>query len=664
MANKKKAAVQARETIVAAPVSTVSDAPKEQANPWHIYGFRFQAIALGLIAFLFYCNTFSNEWAYDDMLVIVQNEYVHQGIAGIPKLFNADAFESYGRSQNEENNQLTGGRYRPLSMVTFAIEQQILGLDHTDFSDTSKAGVKAALKLRQQKLNSDMHFRHVVNVLLYALSIVVLLLFLRKIVFPTQPLAAFLAALLFAVHPLHTEVVANVKSRDEIMSLLFVCLTFTMAFKYLDNKKLRDLIWACIWLLLALLSKEYAVVMIVLIPLSFFIARNYSPKQSITSALPYLAPLVIYLMLRLSAVKPGGDGLEGDIMNHPYAFATASEKIASEIAVLLNYLRLLIFPHPLTSEYTYNQIPYVDFGNVWVWVSFAVHATLVWLLVRYVKKRHMAGFAIAFYLFFLLLVSNLVVNIGAPMGERLIYHSSVGFAILVALVLQQGYTYLKEGAAAKAVLAALMTIIVVASGIKTIARNADWKNNATLFLKDVNTSQNSVIANTNAGMACIEYSNNAASEDEQRKWTLKAIPYLDKAISINNQYVMAHLNRGQCYLKLGQMDRASDDCDSVQKYFPTLPALAYLSYAVTTYYINEGLKLAGDNKPVEAIAAFKRASDATPTNPDLLYNLAFAYCKNNQLKEGRAALAKLLQMKPDHAQARGLMAQLDAQQPR
>ena len=95
-------------------------------RPLTIYDFKLQAIIVGLLAFAFYFNSFFNEYAHDDGIVIVKNEYVQEGITGIPDIMTKDAYDSYYRQLNT-TNQLNGGRYRPLSIVTFAIEQQFMG---------------------------------------------------------------------------------------------------------------------------------------------------------------------------------------------------------------------------------------------------------------------------------------------------------------------------------------------------------------------------------------------------------------------------------------------------------------------------------------------------------------------------------------------------------
>ena len=95
----------------------------------------------------------------------------------------------------------------------------------------------------------------------------------------------------------------------------------------------------------------------------------------------------------------------------------------------------MIFPHPLSADYSWHTIPYNSFGDALVWISILVHVAIVYYFFTLLKKRSWIAFAIAFYLAHLFLVSNLAMPIGATMGERLVYHSSLGFVMVEAFLL-------------------------------------------------------------------------------------------------------------------------------------------------------------------------------------------------------------------------------------
>lgn len=630
-----------RQSNAAKPPVPPLSADKEKFS---IISFRVQSIILALIGLILYANTFTHEAAFDDRMAITDNEYVQSGIAGTGDILTKDAYQSY-LEHRQGSNQLAGGRYRPLSLITFAIEQQAMGVAHENESSNEK----------ETRIANEMHARHVVNVLLYILTVIILLYFLRTIIFPGNPVIAFIAALIFIIHPLHTEVVANVKSRDEILSVLFISLTFIKAFRFYDSKKIRDLVWALVCFFCALLSKEYAATFVVLLPMSIYLFRNEGVKNSFKAFLPYLIPLSVYLLLRFASVTAMAEGAESNIMNNPYLLATGVQRIASEILVLLNYLKLLLFPNILAADYSYNQIPYTDFTNPLVWLSLLTYTGLIIAMCLLLLKRHVLGFAIAIYLFNLFLVSNILFNIGAPMGERLVFHSSIGFAIAVAWLLFKGFEQIKSAAISKAGLAGFMIVIIVLSGFKTIERNKAWKNDETLFMTDVKTVPNSVLVNNNAAAACMS---NAKKNKEnitlRNEWFTKAISYFDKALSIYPKHMMAHLNRGVCYYNMGFPEKAIPDWDTVKKYEPNKPELAKYIATAASYYYNKGVNYGKANMPDSAIYAYKKTTEISPERAESWYYLATAYFATGKYADATTAVDKALQIAPNYPEARNL----------
>ena len=89
-------------------------------KPWMPY------VILGIIGFVFYINTIHNEFALDDGIIINDNEFVMQGVSGVDSLMSRDAYQSFYKHMHAQA-QLAGGRYRPLSAVSFAVEQEFIG---------------------------------------------------------------------------------------------------------------------------------------------------------------------------------------------------------------------------------------------------------------------------------------------------------------------------------------------------------------------------------------------------------------------------------------------------------------------------------------------------------------------------------------------------------
>jgi len=587
MAKKTNNPTPNRRPVQAAPVkqqSAAAGSPKRENIidayiPAWLYEFRSQAIIVALLAFAFYCNTFQHEYALDDTIVIVKNEYVHEGFAGIPDILTKDAFDSYYRQFNS-SNQLSGGRYRPLSILTFAIEQQFFGAVPKEKVDSVlERGMSYEMKSREErKFLSNMHARHVMNVMWYMGCVVVLLSFLRYVVFRENYIMALIAAILFTAHPIHTEVVANVKSRDEIMSLLLLCATYIYAFKHLELGNKKYLYFGMVSLFLAFLAKEYAVSMIILMPLAFYIFNGYDISKSIKAALPYFAVIGAYLVMRKAIVAPMNAASDNDILNNPYANADDVQKLATKISTSFNYIKLLIFPHPLSSDYSYNTIPYKTFAHWSVWASLVFHGFLFRYMFKFFKERSVLCFAIAFYLFNLLLVCNIIFNIGGTMGERLIFHSSVGFCIAVAYFLYKGMEKIKPAATGRMALAGCMVLIVGLYGFKTIERNADWKNDEILFSHDIENAPNSVLVNANVASSFVNKSEAEPDTVKKHQLLRKGLIYYNKALEVHPTFVSGYMNRGVAYLKLDMPDSAKANYDRAIALYPNYPKLYEVYY--------------------------------------------------------------------------------------
>lgn len=178
-------------------------------------------VVLALVGFLLYINTFNHGYALDDIAAISQNLFVKAGLKGIPDLLRTEFWHF---------SNISLGYYRPLSLITFAIEHEFAG---------DKPGLN-----------------HQINTILYALMGLVLGLLLQKwFLSPAkqttdgltesnnssnrlvQIIMALLVGLIFVAHPVHTEIVANIKGRDEILSFLFITLMLLFHWRYLETNQ-------------------------------------------------------------------------------------------------------------------------------------------------------------------------------------------------------------------------------------------------------------------------------------------------------------------------------------------------------------------------------------------------------------------------------------------
>lgn len=607
-----------------------------------IYSFKMQAILLVFIGFVFYANSFSNEYALDDGIVIQNNDYVQEGFRGIPKILSTDAYESFYRHMGAKQ-QLAGGRYRPLSVVTFAIEQQFFG---------SNAEVKP--------LDDVATVRHFMNVVYYLLSIFFLFYLLRNYIFKENHLAAFVACFIFLIHPMHTEVVANAKSRDEILSFLFITLTFISVFRYRERKSVSQILLGLLFYFLALLSKEYAVTLLILIPMLLFVVLKETFLKSILTTLPFVFIALLYILIRYKVVGAGAKFENPDVLNNPYLYATDSEKLATKIEVLMRYIKLLFYPNPLSSDYSYNTIPFANFSSGIVWTSIVIHVSLIVSAIILFFKRNILSFAVTFYLLHLFLISNFVFNVGATMGERMVYHSSFGFAIILAVFFTWLLQKISSEQTKKIVAVSFGCIVVIWCGAKTITRNAEWKNDQTLFIADAQTVPNSALVNGNAGKAYIDLSEKPENKSQETELIKKGVYHLSRSVEIHDKYVNGYLNLGVAYFKLKEYEKAKENWNRAKKIYPNNPFIKRNMDLLGATYFNEGMTVGSKNIP-EAIVWLEKAVSIDSTNVEYWYNLGGACFTNKDFGKARNAWSKTLKLKPDHAQAQQGMSALPTQ---
>src|SRR5688572_6044396 len=175
--------------------------------------------------------------------------FTTKGVSGIPGLLSHDTFYGYFKTENK-NRLVSGGRYRPLTPVMFAIEHEI-------------AGPKP-------------WFSHFINAACFGLLCFVIFGFTRDLLTPRLNAnvalhVAAIAALIFAVHPIHTESVANIKGRDEIMAALSAIGGLWLVIKGITEKnKFLYLALATLVFFLGLFAKENVITMLGVVPLTLW----------------------------------------------------------------------------------------------------------------------------------------------------------------------------------------------------------------------------------------------------------------------------------------------------------------------------------------------------------------------------------------------------------
>ena len=422
-------------------------------------------LALGLYAY-----SINFEFVLDDGIVLAKNELVKNGVSSIPEILTSESFSGY--FGGEQKDLLVGARYRPLSLISFAIEYQLFG-------------------------DNPMGF-HILNVLFYGL-ISLLVYRILFLIFPqTKPQwfwsIPFIATLLFVTHPVHVEVVANIKSRDELYGLALSLGTLYFILKYIQSRKIIQLVWAMIAFWMALLAKENAATFLAVIPLTVYYFRKVNWKTIGIITTPLIIAFCVYFAMRYDAIGyiAGRDPETLSVMNNPFKGMTLGERLATIFYTLLLYLKLLFFPHPLTHDYYPYQIPIMNWSKLGSLAGLLAYLSLGVIALKGIFKKSKISYLIWYFLLTLFIVSNLLVPIGTFMNERFLFMPSVAFCALVAIFLTEHLPVWTNGRAASYV---LLGLLILGYTARTVTRVPVWRTGDTLNEASILVSKNSARAN-------------------------------------------------------------------------------------------------------------------------------------------------------------------------
>ena len=600
-------------------------APRKQESPKKGFTITWKlAVLLGLLSFAVYANTLKNGYALDDFNTIKENTIVTQGISAIPQILATPYRKGWFVTTND--------MYRPLSLTMFAAEYQL-------FDRSPVAG-------------------HFFNILFFAGCVMLLFFFLNSLFEEKKPAVAFIASLLFALHPIHTEVVANIKSRDEIMCFFFGFLSLNIFLKYIRSGQLKQLILGCLCFFLALISKETVITLLAIIPLIFYFYRNDNKKYSLNITIGAVAMAVLFLAIRYSVLSAYNANSTSDVsfidnmLSNP---PSAAAGFATKVLILGHYLKLLLVPYPLICDYCYNSIPFVTFSNIGALLSLAVYGFLAWLgISRLLKnKKDPFAFAIIFYLATISLFSNIPFIIGAPMAERFMFFTSVGFCLAVALAIEKLVLHSDSAelpSLKNPIVMGILVPVCLIYAVITFNRNMDWFDNYTLFKADAPKAPNDCRLSYYLGT---ELATTIAGEEKdpvkQKKIVKDGIALLYKSLAVYPDYNSAHASIGNAYFHIQQNDSAEVHEKRALELNPkdaiTINNLAGVYFTSNKYplaiklcrdalelnpgyvnaYANIGLCYLHMGKLDSSLISLYKAVSVDPTFPTSYENLALTY---------------------------------------
>ncbi len=563
---------------------TSEEAPRARTLP------RALAAIVALIAFLQYANTLGHEFTFDDGAVISENVLTQRGVAAIPKILSSTYREgSLTRDLN---------LYRPLSRVVFAAQWEL-------FPGDPRAG-------------------HWTNVLLFSLTAVLLLFTIHA--YGADLRFAFVATLLFVVHPIHTEVVASIKSLDEILAFLFFLVTMLFARRHLASGAKWQLAVASLAFFLALLSKESALTFLVVVPFAVWMFTEATRARQVAVAGALVGSTVAYFALRTSLLGLPQVGRILALDNVLYD-ATAADRFATAVSLLGRYLRLLVVPHPLVADYSYAQIPLLGLGDPRFWASLLALAVLGVVAVATISRSRWLSFGIAYFFLTAAIVSNVFFLIGTAFAERVMYAPSLGVCVVAAAAWARllGETDGREPTDLRSFFSvrtvawlpiAVLTVLFIG---KSVLRNRDWHDNFSLFSADVQRSTNSARLHYLLGQLL-----------SQRGQVDAGMPELETATRLYPRF-------GDAYNAIGRIQLDRDDVTSAEASFGKAIELDGRN---PIYRNNYGSVFMRKGQLAEAKEQFEAALRGYECYADAYYNLGAVHGTQGQMSRGEPMVAR------------------------
>jgi tetratricopeptide (TPR) repeat protein len=588
---------------------------KPQNTPSKSFKFEgnWYALIVMIFAFILYANTLNHGFVLDDDLVSAKNSFVMEGKVG--KIFTSSYHEAFTGKPDRN--------YRPMSMAAFAIEKNFVA------------------KNQDGSLSPGVF--HFFNLIWYSIGCGLLFIFLKKIFKDEHWWLAMGISLLFAAHPIHTEVVASIKSRDEIFVFVGMMATLYSLLKYDEKEDKKWLVLSLFSYLFACLTKESGLPIIGLVPLTlYFFSKNEDPSSIIKTSAFYLIPVVVFFMMRQVAIGDNGDTL-GVIDNILYTEGiSAGERFATAIGMISEYLQLLIFPHPLSYDYSAYQIPIMNWGNPKVIIGIISTLGLLGISIKFLPSKHPISWSIFLFGIMFILVSNIPFIIGVTMAERLMFSPSLAFCLILGFLL---FKYLYKGNN-EIIYWAALGIILAAYSYKTYDRNQVWESNETLHLSGMDTAPNSARALTFYGKRLYDKASATTDNNIKKELGEEALTYYDRATGLVPSFRDAYHNKALCHLDLlNNPDAAIQEFDAAlgldSDYYLSIcgKGLAYHKKGdndTSLQFLRQAYDLAPNNVTVKQnlIIILLKVRDLYRTNGDI--ETAISYDKQVKVLRGEA----------------------------
>jgi len=425
-------------------------------------------LILSITPLVTYFNTLHNDFVFDDLLIIQGNETL-------------SSLNSISSTINIITKKYI---YRPVRTLSYAIDYHFSGLNPLSY--------------------------HVSNIIYHTIN--VFLVYFITFFLISNRTTALLTALLFAVHPVHTESVTYISGRRDILFTLFYLTGFYSFLKYRETQRFYFILFSMAAYLLSIGSKEMGVTLPAIF-LSYDLMNGLDQrekgsesnpvKESITTLKklwaqhkyfysPFLTGALFFTFYKVFINSPSHQkGYYGDSLLTTFL---------TVVKIIPHYLKLLVFPITLIADYSYDAFPLVSSPFDW---SFLVSATflilLLLILVRMVTRKKWIAFGGIWFFITLLPVCHIIPH-HELLAEHYLYLPSYGFCLIVALL----FTALLENKKYLPLILPAFIAIIVLFSLRIVDRNGDWKDGMTIWSKTVSTVPRCARAQNNLGVEYIK----------------------------------------------------------------------------------------------------------------------------------------------------------------
>ena len=586
---------------------------------------------LVILAVLLYFNTFGNSFVYDEKALIINNTFIRD-TANIPFFFSLEYWK---------NCHPGGKTYRPFRTVTFALDFALWGLNPWGY--------------------------HLTNLLLYAANCVLvylLMLRLAKMMTPFKsapppakpqdplfrrmtpfksappmdppfrrmnPLSEtvtipFLTALFFVGHPIHTEAVAYIKNRSELITFLFYMAGFLLYFSFLRSgstlKRITVYTAGLTCFILGFITKEMAFSLPVMIGVAIVLFKPKNTwKHSLGFTIPFYAAAAVYLVIKKTVL--------GSVAMYDNSMPiTLWQQIMTVIMTIGRYLKLLLFPTGLSVDHHF-LVPN-SFMQTEVWLSCLGFVVLLGAVVVTTRRCKLISYGLTWTVVTLLPASNIIFIAGRPFAEQRLYIPSLGFCLALACAfscLSGVFTRLFPGKKGATFAIYIALGVCLLYSYTTIKRNLDWKNPVTLWASAVRTEPGNPRAHNSLGLSYAE----AGQTD-------KAIGSYLAAIELDPYFIDAYYNCSVEYSSMGKRQ------DSIALYRQMIKHLPYCALG----YSYMGFEFTALKRYPEAISMFEKAIELQPDLTNAVVGLGYVYNLMGKIETAITWYRKGIELEPDN----------------